>query len=402
MHANFWIILPFSLIGHLALWIGSFNRLHGSSLNNRFIRKASYPFFAAGLFVLPFVLYSMDGGFDNRLTGSVLLPTFGQGYLGCYLSASAVISVLTILDWGNRICTQLYPPKSLLRRETRQMEFSRECLASTAAGIDSFFATLPGNQIHHLSIEEREIRLPGLASCFDGLSITHLSDLHFTGHVCREYFDRVIDQALQLKSDMIVITGDIIDQKKCWSWLDDVLARLQARLGVYYILGNHDRRMGSADELRAHLNSFGFIDLGDRWHTIQIENRFIHLAGNELPWFGQQMTIDNPPDGYSWGDLRLLLSHSPDQWRWARENGFDLVLAGHTHGGQIRLPVIGPVIAPSVHGVKYASGMFEKDDKVMIVSRGISGEEPVRFNCSPELGKIIIRTSADKYSPIKS
>ncbi|MFM9069268.1 MAG: metallophosphoesterase, partial [Planctomycetota bacterium] len=84
-------------------------------------------------------------------------------------------------------------------------------------------------------------------------------------------------------------------------------------------------------------------------------------------------------------EFRLLLAHSPDQWRWAREHQFQLVLAGHTHGGQIVFPGIGPVIAPSLDGVEYAGGVYEVAGRVMHVSRGISGKTPVRWHCPPEV-----------------
>jgi predicted MPP superfamily phosphohydrolase len=85
------------------------------------------------------------------------------------------------------------------------------------------------------------------------------------------------------------------------------------------------------------------------------------------------------------GPFRILLSHSPDQIDWAIRQRFPLMLAGHTHGGQIVFPVIGPVVSPSKYGTKYAGGLFQVSGVVMHVSRGLSGEEPVRWNCPPEL-----------------
>ena len=92
--------------------------------------------------------------------------------------------------------------------------------------------------------------------------------------------------------------------------------------------------------------------------------------------------------------LRILLSHSPDQLAWAREQGFQLMLAGHNHGGQIRLPMIGPIVTPSLHGVKYASGVFDESPTVMHVSRGISGDQPLRWNCPPELTRVVLKCSS--------
>jgi hypothetical protein len=107
------------------------------------------------------------------------------------------------------------------------------------------------------------------------------------------------------------------------------------------------------------------------------------LAGNECPWFPPAppwvpcTDADRP--------FSILLSHSPDQLPWARRCGVDLMLAGHTHGGQIRLPVVGPIICPSRYGVRYASGLFAEPPTLLHVSRGLAGVQPLRWGCPPEL-----------------
>ncbi|MFP6613093.1 MAG: metallophosphoesterase, partial [Pirellulales bacterium] len=126
------------------------------------------------------------------------------------------------------------------------------------------------------------------------------------------------------------------------------------------------------------------------------------LAGNELPWFppAADMSTAN-----SRGDdsqlLRIVLAHSPDQFVWARQHDADLMLAGHTHGGQIRLPVIGAIVSPSRYGTRYACGAFFEPPTVMHVSRGISGTVPVRHNCPPELTKLVL-VNPTGSAPLKS
>ena len=80
----------------------------------------------------------------------------------------------------------------------------------------------------------------------------------------------------------------------------------------------------------------------------------------------------------------------------AQARGVDLMLSGHNHGGQIVLPVIGPVFAPSQYGVRYASGAFWSDPTLLYVSRGLSGRQPVRINCPPELTRIILESPASR------
>ncbi len=194
---------------------------------------------------------------------------------------------------------------------------------------------------------------------------------------------------------MIAITGDIVDEIELFEWIPQTLAQLSAPLGVYFVLGNHDQFTGAANRLRHMLTAAGLIDLGGRWHRLDHSGVAIVLGGNELPWFTPAPDLrDCPPRFPENPQLRLLLSHSPDQLNWARRHDFDLMLAGHAHGGQIRLPLIGPIFCPSRYGVKYASGTFYAAPTLMHVSRGLSAELPLRLNCPPELTKIVLHRAA--------
>jgi predicted MPP superfamily phosphohydrolase len=163
------------------------------------------------------------------------------------------------------------------------------------------------------------------------------------------------------------------------------LGRLRARYGVYFVLGNHDRRPGEA-RVRRELSGCGLVDLGGRSLTVQAGSCRLLLAGDERPWFGAAPQLD----GWAAAELRILLAHTPDRYPWARQQRFDLMLAGHTHGGQVQLPLIGPVVSPSIFGTQYASGVFDEPPTVMHVSRGVSGEHPLRWNCPPELAQLTL------------
>ena len=94
--------------------------------------------------------------------------------------------------------------------------------------------------------------------------------------------------------------------------------------------------------------------------------------------------------------LRIGVSHSPDQIGWARRERLDLMLAGHTHGGQIRFPVIGPLVAPSHYGSQFASGVFYLKPTLMHVSRGLSGVHPFRWLCPPEVSVLTLRAKQNR------
>jgi predicted MPP superfamily phosphohydrolase len=145
--------------------------------------------------------------------------------------------------------------------------------------------------------------------------------------------------------------------------------------------------------LRREIVRHGLVDLGGRYETREIRNALVLLAGNELPWFAPAADMSQMAGELKRRHpLRIAVSHSPDQFGWARTHDFDLMLAGHTHGGQIRLPVIGPIFSPSRYGVRYASGTFFRAPTLMHVSRGLSGTRPLRFNCRPELTQLVLRS----------
>jgi predicted MPP superfamily phosphohydrolase len=132
----------------------------------------------------------------------------------------------------------------------------------------------------------------------------------------------------------------------------------------------------------------GWTDLGSRGLSRELSGVPTLLIGNEYPWF-QRPAIDKIPGNEA---FRLLLSHSPDQLSWARQHHVTLMLAGHTHGGQGRLPLAGPVLSPSFHGSRYASGDFFKPPTTMHVTRGLCGTHLMRINCRPELSLLTLRS----------
>jgi len=251
---------------------------------------------------------------------------------------------------------------------------------------------LRGNQLFHLHIHEKEIAVERLPVWLDGLTVAHISDLHIGKHIDLDFQRQVIERTTQMQADMIVISGDIVDDETYLPQLADLLCPLTARYGAYFILGNHDLRIKDVRALRKLLTTAGMIDLGGRWQWVDVSGGRFVIAGNEFPWITPAADMSNCPTHLDQQHLfRLLVAHTPDQIDWAREHDFDLVLAGHMHGGQIRFPLIGPIVGPSRHGTKYASGTFYEPPTVMHVSRGVCGLTPIRLNCPPEISKLTLR-----------
>lgn len=255
-------------------------------------------------------------------------------------------------------------------------------------------ALLPGNQQFTIEVATKTYVLSRLPEQWDGLSIVHLADTHFRGAVTRSYFEQVCEQAIALKPDLFVFTGDLLDDVSRLDWFATTFGRLKAPLGQYYVLGNHDWYL-DVPKVRREFGQHGWIDLAGR--TFELESLTagpsILLAGDETPWMGEHPAID--PN--SRHPFRILVSHTPDNISWSRANGLDLMLAGHTHGGQIRLPILGPIHCPSRYGVKYSAGIYWLDPTLLCVSRGISGREPIRYGCRPELTKLVLRSSRNDH-----
>lgn len=266
----------------------------------------------------------------------------------------------------------------------------------------AWLARLPGNQILELAVERIELPVVGLPHRLDGYRIAHLSDLHFTGHVAPAWTADAVYRLNDWGPDLVALTGDIIDSPDCVDWLGDALGHAQARDGCYFILGNHDLREVCPRRVDTTIRALGWTSVGGR--TLARRLRVgdgagdesgvdALIIGNEAPWFAapeleplaaaDEAGVDAP--------FRLLLSHGPDQFGWARRRGVHLMLAGHTHGGQGRLPLVGPILSPSWHGSRYASGDFYAYPTTMHVSRGLSGTRLLRINCRPELSLLTLR-----------
>ena len=246
-------------------------------------------------------------------------------------------------------------------------------------------ARLPGNECFRLDERRREVVLPRLPAALDGLSILHLTDLHFTGTPDRGYYEWALDLCAAQRPDLVALTGDIVDDVALLDWLPTTLGRLRAPLGQFFILGNHDIDT-AAVPIREAMERIGWQWLGGRSATVTHNGCEISVAGSEHPWAGERPACDG--NVMRRAALRVLLSHAPHEVRWARRNAFDLVLAGHLHGGQIRLPLMGPII-----GGRLASGLFDLPPTVLHVGRGLGELAPLRFGgCRPEIVNLVLRS----------
>jgi predicted MPP superfamily phosphohydrolase len=189
------------------------------------------------------------------------------------------------------------------------------------------------------------------------------------------------------------------------------------------VLGNHDRRLSNVNDLAYRIRELGHFDLGRHDQCVDLPSGTrIELRGNELPWLDRHQSRDWFPGKTSQQAalatdtamiepamatheqpcLRIAVSHSPDQIQWARQHGFDLLLAGHTHGGQVRLPGIGPLVSPSMYGSRFASGVFFLKPTLLHVSRGVSGTHGLRWRCMPEVSILTLHGGQTRSEQTRS
>lgn len=256
--------------------------------------------------------------------------------------------------------------------------------ADAVAGIPKRLAKLwPWNEFLQLELNHKTLHVPSSSTSpnqLPTLRILHLSDLHFTGTPGLEFYRRVVELALQQPTDAVMFTGDLIDDPQLLPAAVEILKPLTQIAPCWFVLGNHDWRYNH-ELIRQTLEDSGWQSAAGRQIPAQIRGLNLLIAGSERPW------MSTPPQDarHTPADLRILLCHTPDGLANARKLGYQIVLAGHTHGGQVVLPVIGPVYSPSSHGVKFASGLFQFPDSTLHVSRGVGSKDPLRWNCTPEL-----------------
>lgn len=241
----------------------------------------------------------------------------------------------------------------------------------------------------------------GLPDAFDGYRIAQVSDLHNA-----EFGDgnqRLLDMLREAEPDMIAITGDLIDSRKTNIAVALAFAEEAVRIApCYYVSGNHEARVPEYRELKAGLEAAGVTVLDDARVEIEISGKSITIIGvNDPSFLADYLTSDAAVMDRKLSELSsedtgftILLSHRPELFDTYAAHDMDLVLTGHAHGGQFRLPLIGGLIAPN-QGLfpKYDDGLYSEGNTNMIVSRGLGNSIiPFRFNNRPEVVLIELKS----------
>ncbi|MGE6550788.1 metallophosphoesterase [Bacillus mycoides] len=256
----------------------------------------------------------------------------------------------------------------------------------------SIFLYLQNNLI---SITEVKITSSKIPSSFKGYKILQISDLH--NKKFGDNQDVLIQKVKSINPDIITITGDLIDSKSYDAEISmQVIRELVKEYPVYFVTGNHEKWSGKYNSLEKKLKKQHVTVLRNEHVIIQKGGHEINLLGIDDPEFNTgdidegsivkdaivKAKIETQPDRYN-----VLLSHRPEFLEEYADEQVDLVLSGHAHGGQVRLPFIGGLVAPN-QGIlpKYTAGLYEQQNMSMIVSRGLGNSIiPQRVFNRPEI-----------------
>jgi predicted MPP superfamily phosphohydrolase len=253
-----------------------------------------------------------------------------------------------------------------------------------------------------LKMTQLELSLPGLAAGSRPVRVLHVSDIHMERISRRE--DDLLALAEASRPDLIVVTGDFLNlsynrDREAGELVQRLLRGLHAPYGVFAVLGSPPVDLREIvpplfDDVPARL-------LRDEWVTADLgEGRLVHILGLDCSHDRQgdgvrlaRLAASGPE-----GHVRLLLYHSPELMPEAKKHGFDLYLCGHTHGGQVRLPLYGAVLTSSKLGKQYVMGHYREEDTHLYVSRGVGFEglsaPRVRFLSPPEITLFTLRPPA--------
>lgn len=247
------------------------------------------------------------------------------------------------------------------------------------------------------ALELNRITVSGerLPKGFDGFRIAHVSDVHNTEFGTENA--KLLDTLREASPDIIAITGDLIDSRK--TDIDIALRFVEAAAEIapcYYVTGNHEARIPDYHKLRDGLSALGVYILEDEAAEVELNGEKITVFGVDDPSFQTDYLSDNAETvmksklnkiSDTGNKFIVLLSHRPELFETYADSGADLVLSGHAHGGQFRLPFIGGFIAPN-QGLfpEYDAGLYISKNTNMVVSRGIGNSIiPLRFNNRPEV-----------------
>jgi predicted MPP superfamily phosphohydrolase len=250
---------------------------------------------------------------------------------------------------------------------------------------------------NRFTVNDERIWLDALPSAFHGLRVVQISDIHHGLFLPKEWLCEAVRQANRLNPDIIALTGDFVTySRRNIGPAAELLGRLRARYGVFAVLGNHDFRVDAASITEA-LRQRHIDVLRNRHVTLWFGGESVYLAG--VDDYGYGADLRQAMRGVPRGAATILLAHNPRVIHLASRHNVSLVLSGHTHGGQVNLPVLGTVYGRSPERLRYKIGWDRMAATQIYVSRGIGTIVlPWRLRCPAEITHLELLQGASTVS----
>lgn len=243
----------------------------------------------------------------------------------------------------------------------------------------------PYLEAYRVEVTHTVVRIPGLPPAFAGLRLALLTDIHRGPFLSEQRVRHFVDLANQQHPDAIVLTGDYVHRSQRYiypAWAE--FAKLQAPLGVFAVLGNHDYWESGEMTVAAMANA-QITNLTNRSVTLERDGQRLFIAGVDDLWAGQP-DLKAALQGIGPNEVGVLLCHNPDYIEQANDPRARLWLSGHTHGGQFCLRKNRPLVHPSGCGLRYLAGLRRHGQTQIYISRGLGTvTPPLRWNCRAEL-----------------
>jgi predicted MPP superfamily phosphohydrolase len=247
------------------------------------------------------------------------------------------------------------------------------------------------------AVNEERIWLDALPNAFHGLRVVQISDIHHGLFLPKEWLSEAVRQANRLNPDIIALTGDFVTySRRNIGPAAELLGRLRARYGVFAVLGNHDFRV-DADAITHALCRQRIDVLRNRHVTLSYGGQSVYVAG--VDDYGYGADLRRAMRGVPRDGATILLAHNPRVIHLASRNNVSLVLSGHTHGGQVNLPLLGTVYGRSPERLRYKIGWDRMGTTQIYVSCGIGTIVlPWRLRCPAEITHLELLQGASGIS----
>ena len=395
-HIVFFILVAFALLGDARIFLFVLNRfVFGSHRHEKspwtpliyivppvllFLTTLLWPLHRAIRWFLQrqFVEHITPDPIE-RFVGWIPLATVGA----VWLVAAAGVGVYWIVDraWRNahpepiRGVRDLEPDVIRLRKAHMPIALLRRLGAH--------------NDVYDIEVTRHEVFIDDLPDAFDGYRVAFLTDTHVTGFVRSDFYRAVVAQTNRFDPDLILLGGDFVTFRRDIPLMAEVLLDgLSARDGILAVLGNHDY-WANGDEVKAAMTAKGVQFIINTSHVIRRDGAELPVVGIDEVYRGEP-DVDAAFAGVKRGP-RLGLTHHPDLIDLVAGRRIDLLVCGHTHGGQIRFPFFGAIVVPSIHEGRYAAGFRRTGEVLVYVSRGIGAIPPIRILCRPEVATFTLR-----------